>query len=103
MTRKDLERAQMLADELVRHSRGANQVVAEELRRLLEPMPSITDIMLRIPGETHKDRIKAMGLSPQGYYNLMQGHSRPNTRTAGRLAKLTGLPEELIRQAGPGR
>lgn len=100
MTKKELERAQMLADELVRRSRGENQQVATELRGLLEPPPSLQEIVMSVPGETHRDRMEALGISPQGFYNLLFGRSRPNTKTAGRLAKLTGLTEEVIRQAG---
>lgn len=89
----------MLADELVRRSRGENQTVAAELRDLLAPPPTMADIMQRIPGETHRERVRAMGISHQGYYNLLHGASRPNTRTRRILAKLTGLPEEVIQQA----
>jgi len=99
MTRKELERAQILADELVRRSRGENQIVAVELRALLEPPPSLTDIVMSVPGPTHKERAAMIGLSHQGYYNLIQGVSRPNSRTTHRLAALTGVAEDVIRQS----
>lgn len=99
MTR--LEKAMALADELVRRSRGENQDVARELRSLLEPPPSIADILLAIPGDTHKERIAKIGISHMAYYNLLKGLSRPNTRTTAKLVKLTGLSEDAIREARP--
>lgn len=101
LEREKLARARALADELVRRSRGENQDVARELAELLAPPPSMADILLSIPAEWHKDRIEKIGISHQGYYNLLHGVSRPNTRTTARLAKLTGLPEDVIRTAGP--
>ena len=99
--RDKMDRARALASELARHSRGVNQEVAEKLCKLLEPPPSLHEILMQIPAEDHRERIRAIGISHQGYYNLMNGVSRPNTKTAARLAKLTGLPVDTIRQAGP--
>lgn len=101
LARDKLDRARALADELVRRSRGENQEAARELLALLQPPPSLSHILLSIPGEGHKGRIEALGISHQGYYNLLNGVSRPNTKTTARLAKLTGLPAEVIREAGP--
>lgn len=100
LTLRQMERAQALADELVRRSEGENREAATQLRDLLTPH-SLKEIIMSIPGETHTDRIKRTGLSPQGYYNLLNGVSRPNSRTAARLAQLTGLTADAIQRAGP--
>lgn len=100
MTLRQLERAQALVDELVRRSTGDNRDAAMQLRDLLTPH-RLAEILMSIPGETHKERIKRIGISHQGYYNLLNGVSKPNSRTAARLAQLTGLTADAIQRAGP--
>lgn len=100
MTLRQLERAQALAEELVRRTQGENREVATKLQDLLTPR-SLKELILSIPGETHLERIRKIEISPQGYYNLINGVSKPNSKTAARLAKLTGLTAEAIQRAGP--
>lgn len=101
MTRKDQERARELVEELLERVRGTNKDIVLELQELLGPSPTLGEIMLKIPSPTHKDRARLIGLSRQGYYNLLQGIARPNLMTTKRLADLTGLSEEVIKEASP--
>lgn len=100
LTHRQIERAQALIEELVRRTDGENREAAKQLRDILVP-PSLRELILSIPGETHQDRIKRIGISHQGYYNLINGISRPQYSTAVRLAKLTGLTPDAIQRAGP--
>lgn len=100
LTARQMERAQVLTEELVRRSEGENREVAIQLQNLLTPR-SLSDLILSIPAESHKQRIQKIGISPQGYYNLLNGTSRPQHGTAAKLAKLTGLTADAIQRAGP--
>lgn len=99
---KDLAKIRSMVDALVKLTRKntAAHAVAAELQTMLQPPPKLADIILSLPSETHKDRAALIGLSRQAYYNLIQGQSRPNTLTVKRLADLTGVAEEQVREAG---
>lgn len=104
MTRKEYQEARKLADSLLKVTRkgSVGHELATKLAALLKPPPNLAEILLSLEiGGTHKDRAALIGLSRQGYYNLLQGLARPNSMTTKRLALLTGLTEEAIRQAAP--
>lgn len=103
MNRREQAQARTLAEALVRHTRNGSQahVLAMKLQVLLQPKPTLGEIILALPAESHTERAALIGLSRQGYYNLIQGVARPNTMTSKRLADLTGLSEDVIRQSGP--
>lgn len=103
MNRKEFNQARKLVEDIVQHTRKGTQAhaLAVELQVMMKPQPTLGEIILALPSTTHKDRAKMIGISRQGYYNLIQGISRPNTLMAKRLADLTGLSEEAIREAGP--
>lgn len=102
MTRTQQTQARELVEELLQHTRSGSQAhaLAMELQGLMPP-PTLSQIILALPADTHKDRAAMIGISRQAYYNLIQGVARPNLMTAKRLAGLTGLSEEVIRQSGP--
>lgn len=103
MNRKEETQARVLVEALVQHTRNGSQAhgLAIRLQELLRPQPTLGEIILALPAETHKDRAAMIGISRQAYYNLIQGIARPNTLTSKRLADMTGLSEEVIRQSGP--
>lgn len=103
MTKKEFAQAKSLVEALLKHTRKGSpaHLMAKELQNVLQPPPTMADIMLAVDGETHKDRAATIGISRQGYYNLMQGLARPNSITRKRLAELTGFAEEEIQQAAP--
>lgn len=99
MTRRQFQRAVKLADQILAATKGmpVNGLVAA-LRRQLTPMPTMGEILLKVPGETVTERAATIGCSRQGYYNLLAGTARPNPMTAKRLADLTGIEETVIRE-----
>lgn len=103
MTRKECAKAQTLVDGLLKISRKgtAAHAIATELQALLQPGPTLGEIILALPSDNHKERAKMIGISRQGYYNLIQGIARPSTLMVKRLADLTGIAEDEIKQAGP--
>lgn len=103
MNRKEYGQARTLVEAIVQHTRHGTQAhaMAMELQVLMKPRPTLGEIILALPADTHKDRAALIGISRQGYYNLIQGLARPNTLTTKRLADLTGLAEEAIKEAGP--
>lgn len=103
MTRKDCAKARVLVEGLLKIARKgtAAHAIASELQELLQPGPTLGEIILALPSENHKERARMIGISRQGYYNLVQGTARPNTLTTKRLADLTGLAEDVIKAAGP--
>lgn len=103
MTRKEFSKARTLVDAMLKITRSgsATHAMATELQVLLKPPPTIGEIVLSLKSDNHTQRAALIGLSRQGYYNLIQGVARPNSMTTKRLADLTGLTEEVIRQAGP--
>jgi transcriptional regulator with XRE-family HTH domain len=69
----------------------------EKVQRLLtaEPMSMILTHVL--PGESVAAKAKALGVSRQTLYYWINGTTRPNIKQAKRLAKITGVPIEVIR------
>jgi transcriptional regulator with XRE-family HTH domain len=72
------------------------QRAAKRLRSLLVPPPTLSEIISRVPGDNHTEKARAIGISRQGYYNLLGGVARPNVMTARRLAELTGVPFDVV-------
>jgi DNA-binding XRE family transcriptional regulator len=104
VTRIDHAKAAKLLESIVAFA-DCNPIPAKEIKRaatklakLLTPPPTMGEILLQIPAQSHTARAKLIGLSRQGYYNLINDMARPNTMTAARLAELTGIPVETIRQ-----
>ena len=113
MTRKQCQRAIKLAEKLVdglstatsnRRSTGPDRVELEvllgismRLREMLVPPPTMEEVLLMVPGETVTARAKTVGISRQGYYNLINGMARADASLAKVLAGLTGFDEETIR------
>lgn len=102
MIKKDLDQARKLVDKLVKQTRAGTPAhqMAVQLEKLLQPTSTLGDIIALVPGENHKEKAELIGLSRQGYYNLVRGLTKPHTMTARRLAELTGISEDIIRQAG---
>ena len=107
MTRKEYERAGRLADEIIQGLRrqdlmapglGTLMNAAVRLKKMLAPPLTLAEIVAKVPAENHTARARAIGLSRQGYYNLLEGTARRSPMTAKRLAELTGVPEETIRE-----
>jgi hypothetical protein len=110
MKRRDYDRAAKILDELVagmlalqigppeRPDMAPLMSMTVKLKRILKAPPSIEDIMLRVPGETHTARAREIGISRQGYYNMLGG-TPPNAITTKRLAELTGYSAEAIKDA----
>jgi DNA-binding XRE family transcriptional regulator len=111
MTRREYERATRMLDELIagmhafqlgapdRNDLGPLLNTAVRLKKMFVPPPTMEEILLKVPGETHTERALEIGISRQGYYNLLGGQARPNAMTAKRLAELTGYKIETIREA----
>jgi hypothetical protein len=94
----DWERAAALADKLAVATAGTEaHALALRLRKLLEPPPSMAEILSRVPGETHRDRAREIGCSFECYYNWLREEVRPNNIFAQRLAEITGFSEDVIR------
>lgn len=58
------------------------------------PMHEVLD---RVPGDSHREKLKAIGCSRTAFYEWLREAYRPNIVQAARLAKLTGLPADQIR------
>jgi hypothetical protein len=111
MLRKDYEKAGRLLDDLIagmaeaqlghpdRADLAALLSTVVKLKKLVQPPPSMEEILLRIVAPTHTERAKIIGISRQGYYNLLGGQVRPNSMTVKRLVELTGMKAETIRSA----
>jgi hypothetical protein len=110
MKRKDYERASKILEELTagmvaiqigppeRPDMAALLTMMGRLKRIIKPPLLIEDILYKVPGETHTARAREIGVSRQGYYNLLGG-TPPNAITLKRLAELTGYPAEAIKEA----
>lgn len=109
MTRKEYDRAVKLLDELIsgmaaaqlgppeRPDLGALMTMAVRLKKTIQPLPTAKEILLKVPGETHTERAKEIGISRQGYYNLLGGTARPNQMLVKRLSELTGVKADTIK------
>jgi len=96
----DLVKARYLADRLVMKAAGTDlSRMAKQLRRLLEPGPTMDEILATVAANDVKARAKLIGISRQAYYNLQAGKAKPTLATAQRLSELTGVPVEVIRAA----
>ena len=71
--------------------------IAPRLNRHLALPRPMSEILALVPGETQAAKIEAIGISTQGFYNWLNGGQRPRTPHARRIAKLTGLPVDVIR------
>jgi hypothetical protein len=67
-----------------------------ELKALLGPMPDLGPILSQIPGESIKAKSAAIGITRQGWHNLMKGTVRPQEATVQRIAQATGLEERYV-------
>ena len=66
------------------------------LKRKLKQKP-LRDIIAKVPGDTWKDRAKALGVSRQAMQRWFDGSARPNETQAKRISELTGVSEKIIR------
>jgi hypothetical protein len=86
-----------LTKRLIRASPDASVArAAQKVQRLLTVMP-MADILDKVPGSSIAAKAKALGVTRQTCYYWKDGASRPNLVLARRLAKLTGVPVEVIR------
>jgi antitoxin component HigA of HigAB toxin-antitoxin module len=109
MTKKEYDRASKMLDELIasmaeaqlgppeRPDMAALLNMAVKLKKMIMPMPTPQEILMKVPGETATDRAREIGISRQGYYNLLSGTARPNLMMVKRLSELTGVRPETIR------
>jgi transcriptional regulator with XRE-family HTH domain len=63
---------------------------ADQLRMAMKLMP-MRLVLDKVPGETIRERAKAVGISRNTWYCWYRGEVRPNKRQAERIAKLTGI------------
>lgn len=109
MTRDEYDEAHKMAVKLVdglhaiHHEQKASGVkpllmTATKLRNMLEPPPTMREVLERVPGETLGERAVTIGISRQHYYNLERGIARHSAAVAKRLAELTGISESVIRE-----
>jgi transcriptional regulator with XRE-family HTH domain len=76
---------------------GLIDMMAEVKARLQRPM---ADILRKVPGRTVAQKAARIGVSRQAYYDWLKGQYRPTGAQSKRLARLTGIPAELIRGKG---
>jgi DNA-binding XRE family transcriptional regulator len=94
----DRAKAFALAEKIEQATEGMPaHTLAVRLRKMLAPPPTMKDILARIAAKDESERARLIGVSRQGLYNWVNELSRPNVITAKRLAELTGVSEELIR------
>jgi len=95
-----LLRAVALADQLVTATRDVDNrahKLALKLARSLRPKVSMSEILVKVPGASVTDQAETVGVSRQTWYNWLDGKGRPHPGAAKRLAKITGVSEEVIR------
>jgi DNA-binding XRE family transcriptional regulator len=98
MRMKDRERAFSLAEKIAEQTQGQPyhaQVL--RLRKMLQPPPTMKEILAKIEAKDESERAKLVGVSRQGLYNWVNELSRPSVMAAKRLAQLSGIPEDVIR------
>ena len=93
----DYVKARKLAEELMVASAPRYQATAKRLWAMLEPPLTMAEILELIPAPTVKARADMLGISRQAYYNLRSGSCLPAAATRERLARLTGVPAEAMR------
>ena len=93
------KRAVALADQLIRATNGDDRagVLAARLRHMLQPPMPMKEILARVPGETNIERARNARISKQTYLNWINGTARPHPKKAAFLARLTGIPVDVIR------
>lgn len=100
--RQRLQRAMRLADRVLEQIDGSQQPGlhrdAKRLRESLAAVPTMQEVLAKVPGTSVTERARAMGLSRQGFYNLLNGVARPDMKTVKILSHLTGYDENLLRE-----
>lgn len=98
MTRKQFARAIKLADKLIEGVGNPElHQAAVDLRALLVPPPPMSEILALVPGESIMARVKLLGISRQTYYNLLEGGMRPSVLVAERIAQVTGVDVDIVK------
>lgn len=98
MTRKQYARAIRLADKLVEQTANPDlRQTALDLRAMLTPPPSMQEILALVPGESIIARSKVLGISRQTYYNLAEGLTRASLPIAEKIASVTGVNVEIVK------
>jgi DNA-binding XRE family transcriptional regulator len=59
----------------------------------------IMAVLNKIPGKTHTDKAKLVGVSRQTYYAWVNGVARPNRKRAKKLSTITGFDADAIHGA----
>jgi hypothetical protein len=72
-----------------------------EMRQLLQPPPTMREICDRLPGLTVIERAASIGVTKQALHNYIIGRYKPKADKVALMVKLTGVPAEVIRAAGP--
>jgi transcriptional regulator with XRE-family HTH domain len=100
MTRQEYQRACDLADQALGLARKDSPTyrILSELRELIDTPPTMEQIVMKVDAANHKERALKIGLSRQAYYNLMRNMARPSLVTVYRLAELTGVDAETIKE-----
>lgn len=98
MTRKQFARAIRLADKLIEGVGNPElHQAAVDLRSLLTPPPTIGEVLSKVPGNSIQARAKTIGISRQTYYNLLEGGTRASLPVALRIADVTGVDIEVVK------
>lgn len=108
MNKTQYERAARLADHLIKglgalRANGPIPIFADlhltarKLRAMLEPPPTMQQILDRVPGDTVTAKCEVIGVSRQGYYDLQKGTKRPTLKTVRLLAAASGVEADLIK------
>jgi DNA-binding XRE family transcriptional regulator len=98
MEMKKDDKAYALAEKIERETEGLPvHALATRLRKMLQPPPPMKEILARIVAKDESERARLVGVSRQGYYNWVNEVSRPSVMAAHRLAELTGVSVETIR------
>lgn len=98
VNRKQWAKAVRLADAVVEGTEGQPiHPIAKKLRRTLTPPPTMTEVLGMVPGASLMEKARAIGISRQGFYALSKGTARRSDVLAKRLAELTGLDEQVIK------
>jgi DNA-binding XRE family transcriptional regulator len=94
----DLQKAFALADRLTEQLEGQPaHALALRLRKMLQPPPTMREILAKVQAKDETERARLIGVSRQGLYNWMHETSRPSTFAAHRISELTGVPIDTIR------
>jgi hypothetical protein len=102
MAKTERAASMKLASELMKAAKagedaGLIEIMNEVRARLQRPM---IDILKKVPGDTISAKCKRIGVSRQAFYDWLKGAYRPTGAQSKRLARLTGVPAELIRGKG---